>query len=513
MYDGTGSPAFAADIGVVGDEIAAIGPGLDAEGAAVLDCRGLSISPGFVNLLSHPNVPFLAERVGLSELAQGVTTQLFGEVMAFAPLWPERRRQVQDAFTTEGVDLDVNWDHVGEFLGSIERAGVAFNLASLVSANMLFYKAVGAPVHGPPSPEHLAIMCDLVEDEVQAGALGLGTALIYPPEVHLPPDAVLALASAAAKHGGRYFSHIRSEAAGLLRAVDEAIQISAQAGVAVEIWHLKASGTSNWPLMEQAIERITDARDRGLDVSANMYPYTASGTGLWNLIPARYRSGRQADWLSALDDPTVRATVTAEMATRVSEPEKIVLLRFAQPQHASLQGRTLAAAATELGLDPAEAVVELVRRDRSAIASMFFSMSEDNVSLAASQPWVSVGSDAAPRPLGGPDEPPVHPRAYGTFARFLSRYGRDHPVISMAEAIRRMTSQPAQRLGLTRRGTLTPRNFADIVTFDESALQDHATYDEPHQLATGVRHVIVNGQLTLRDGKPTGTLAGRALLG
>lgn len=513
VYDGLGSAPMVVDVGICGDRLRLVDRGFgDAgEDVEVIDCSGFSLAPGFINVLSHGYPALLVDGTGLSDLSQGVTTLMFGEKMSAAPLTEKRRDSFRRLLDRSAPGGEVTWESVGGFMETLAARGVAQNVCSLVSASAVMECVMADPFRAP-SADELVEMSRMIEAEVEAGALGLGTALVYPPEDSLSPAAVLDLAKAAARQGGRYFSHIRGEGSTLLEAVGELIAIGEATQMPCEVWHFKAMGRPNWGLMETAIQLIESARDRGVPVAADMYPYTASARGLWNLIPAEYRHADREKWLTSLEDPTTRSEVIERMHHRVPRPENILLLRFQKDEHRRFEGRTLKDVAEELGLAPGAALVELVLADRFQIGAAFFEIDEENMRLVASLPWVSVGSDGSALTNVEPGAPGVHPRAYGTFARFLGRLARDEQVVSIQEAVRRMTSLPASNLGLHQRGVIADGNFADIFVFDENRVLDNATFESPHRLAEGAHHVIVNGRFALRDGEPTGVLPGRALL-
>jgi N-acyl-D-amino-acid deacylase len=516
-YDGTGGPGRRADVVVHGDRIATVGevPGeLDAH---MLDATGLAVAPGFVNILSHAWGSLQREPRGPSDLLQGVTTEVFGEAFSLGPTSPGFE-QVIKAF---GVDEEVRiaFPRLSDGLAYLEQAGIAPNVASFVGGVNL--RTLGAGLEDQPlTPEALDRICGVLNEEMADGALGIGTALIYPPECFASTDELVALSRVVGRYGGLYSSHMRSEGDRLLECIDELLEIGERAEVRTEIWHLKAAGRDNWPKMKLAVERIDEARRAGQQVAANMYPYVAGGTSLYACIPPPYHVGGPAALLARLDDPAERARMAADIRQPSPEWENLylasgggegVLVAGGHGAGSQFRNRRLSDIAAERGADEVETLLDLVRIDQT-LGAMYFLIDEDNVRLGLSQPWVSVGSDAeAPAAEPPWTDEPTHPRTYGTFARVLGHYGRDLGLIPLAEAVRRMSSLPADTLRLTDRGRLVEGAFADVVVFDPRRFLDAATYDDPHRYAVGVRHVVVNGRPVVEDGAFTGALPGRRL--
>ena len=524
IYDGRGGAPYSGDIAINGDKIVAIGAAgaiEDASAGTVIDAAGLAVAPGFIDVLSHAYFTLLHDGRGLSALLQGVTTTVFGEGSSMGPIHVEdqARMRAQDP----ALDFAVEWTSLAEYLAYAEQHGIALNVASYIGATSLRMYVAGHE-NRPLSSAELDTVSGLVRDEMSAGALGIGSSLIYPPAFFASTDELIAMCRAAAPFGGRYISHMRNEGLGLLDGVAELTRIALEAGVPAEIYHLKASGQDAWPNMAKAIEAVETARAAGLAISADMYTYTAGATGLSNCIPPWFHEGGPEALYARLADPRVRAEIRqAITSTRdgwenlyanAGTPENILLQQTRTPELRRFQGKTLAEAATMLGIDPLDALMDLVRDDRSRITTAYFMMSEENVQLGLRQPWVSLGSDAgAVAAEGAFLTRAVHPRTYGNFARLLGRYVRDEQLMPLEEAVWRMTSLPADNLGLDRRGRLLPGRFADLVIFDPASVSDCATYAEPHQYATGIRDVIVNGQVEVRDGAFSGAFAGRALYG
>lgn len=521
VYDGSGAPSFRADIAVSGDRIAHMNPPVDALAAATIDAAGLAIAPGFINMLSHSYHSLLQDPRSLGELTQGVTTQIFGEGHSMGPLTPAMQVQMQ---SEQGeLPFDVSWTSLAGYLAHAEQKGISQNIASYIGATSLRVYAVGWDDR-PATAKELDLMCSLVEDEMAAGALGIGSSLIYPPAFFASTEELVALCRVASRFRGKYISHMRNEGELLLDAIDELIRIGREGEVPAEIYHLKAAGRSNWAKMGQAIEKIEGARARGDRITADMYTYTAGATGLSNAIPPWYHEGGPERLYERLGEPGIRAQIRADIEGEghgwenfyqgSGGPEGILILSTRLPQNRRYQGKNLAEVARMDGVDPIDALMNLVRRDRSRVSTAYFMMSEENVRKQIALPWMSFGSDARSTAAEGAFlHASTHPRAYGNFARLLGRYVRDEHVISLPEAIRRLSRLPADNLELDHRGRIEPGYFADLVIFDPATITDCASYAEPHQYSTGVRDVIVNGIPVLRDGAHSGHLPGRALYG
>ena len=515
VVDGTGAPGRRADVAVDGDRIVEVGelpPDLDA---AELDATGHVVSPGFINVLSHAWGTLQLDPSGASDLLQGVTTEVFGEAFS---LGPGKVSQALANWDSLGGGALVDFDRLSQGLDHLERRGVAPNVASFVGGVNLRVLAAGFEDR-PLSPEELDRLCALVDEEMADGALGIGTALIYAPGRFARTDELLALCKVIGRHGGTYISHLRSEGDQFLECLDELLMLGREGGCRAEAYHLKAAGQHNWHKMKLAIERIEQARDSGQPVSANMYPYTAGGTALAASIPPRFHVGGPDALSERLTDPAQRREMAAAMRERSDEFENLflgaggdgILFLDDLADGTAANGRTLAEMAADFGLDHADALLEIVARDRGTGAA-YFLMDEDNVRLGLQQPWVSVGSDAAAHQAVSPfTDSATHPRTYGTFARVLGHYGRDEGLFSLEEGVRRMTSLPADNFGLVDRGRITPGAFADMVVLDPGTYVDHATYAEPHRYATGVAHVVVNGRVVVADGELTKETPGRRL--
>ena len=521
VYDGGGGPGRRADVGLRGDAVSAVGDLPSASAPTVVDATGLAVAPGFINMLSWSTESLIVDGRSQGEIRQGVTTEIFGEGNSMGPLTDEMKRRMKD----EQGDLkyDVKWTTLGEYLAYLEKKGVAPNVASYIGAATVREYVIGLDDR-PPTPAELDRMRALVRQEMEAGALGIGSSLIYAPGTYAKTEELVELGKAAAPYGGKYISHLRSEGDRFLEAIDELVRISREAGVPAEIYHLKAAGESNWAKEDQAIARIEKARSEGLKITADMYTYTAGATGFDACIPPWARDGGYDELFRRIQEPEARAKVLADMrrpaegwenlCRAAGSPERLLMVEFKTDALKPLTGKTLAEAAKMRGTDPESTILDLVLQDRTRIGVVFFLMSEDNVRKQVRLPWVSFGSDAASM---APTDPftrsSTHPRAYGNFARFLGQYVRDEKLVSLPEAVRRLSALPAENLGLDRRGRLALGMFADVVVFDPSTIADRATFEKPHQYAVGMRHVFVNGVQVLKDGEHTGATPGRALKG
>jgi N-acyl-D-amino-acid deacylase len=456
-----------------------------------------------------------------SDIRQGVTLEVFGEGESLGPLTDEIRKA--DLAAQGDLKHPIDWTTLGEGLDALVKKGISPNIASFVGAATIREHEIGY-VDRAPTPAELQRMQDLVRQAMREGALGVGSALIYAPAFYAKTPELIALAQAAGESGGAYISHMRSEGNRLLESLDELIQIANAAHIHGEVYHFKAAGSSNWPKMSQAIARIDEARAKGLDISANMYTYTAGATGLDAAMPPWVQEGGLDEWIKRLKDPAVRTRVAKEMReptnawenllVAAGKPDNVLLVAFNTEALKPLTGKTLAEVAKLRGKSPEETAMDLVVEDHSRIGTVYFLMSEDNVKLGLSQPWVALGSDEgsyAPEGVFLKFQP--HPRAYGNFSRFLGHYVRDGHVTSLADAVRRLASLPAHNLKLRDRGELKTGNFADIVIFDPATIDDHATFDRPQQYATGMRDVFVNGVQVLKDGEHTGATPGQVVRG
>lgn len=521
VYDGTGAPGMRTDVAIVGDRIAAIGDLTDAAAGREVDATGMAVAPGFINMLSWATESLIEDPRSMADIRQGVTLEVFGEGWSEGPLTDSMK--ALELSQQGDIKYDIEWTTLGEYLEYLEGRGITPNVASFVGATTVRIHELGYDDR-PPTPAELDRMRALVREAMEEGALGVGSSLIYAPAFYAGTDELIALAGEAGRYGGMYISHMRSEGNTLMEALGELITIAREAGVPAEVYHLKEAGRANWGKLDSVVAAIETARAAGLRITADMYTYTAGATGLDAAMPPWVQEGGLQEWKRRLQDPAVRARVLEEMRTPTEEWESLLLLAgsadrvllvgFKQDSLKYLTGRTLAEVAAERGVSPEEAAMDLVIADDSRVGTVYFLMSEDNVRRQIALPWVSFGSDAgSPAPEGVFLRSNPHPRAYGNFARLLGRYVRDEAVIPLAEAIRRLTAQPADNLNLRDRGQLRPGYYADIVVFDPATVTDHATFAEPHQLATGMVHVFVNGTQVLRDGEHTGALPGRVVRG
>ena len=520
IYDGSGGPSYVADVGIKDNRIAAIGP-LEADADVVIDAKGLAVAPGFINMLSWSNESLIEDGKSQGEIRQGVTLEVLGEGTSMGPLNEAMKRDLRQS--QGDIKYRVEWTTLGDYLEYLVKKGVSPNVASFIGAATVRIHTIGYEDRRPSSRE-LNRMRQLVAQAMREGAVGVSSALIYAPGVYADTEELIALAEAASQYGGMYISHIRSEGNNLLEALDEMITIARKADVTAELYHMKAAGRSNWGKLDAMIERIEKARGEGLHITADMYTYTAGATGLDAAMPPWVQAGGHRAWVNRLKNPRIRRRVVREMSTPTDEwenlyllagsPDRVLLVEFKNERLRHLTGKTLAEVARMRGKSPPETALDLVIEDDSRVGTVYFLMSEDNVKKQIALPWVSFCSDAASRATEGVFlESNPHPRAYGCFARLLGKYVREEKVIPLAEAVRRLTSLPADNLKLDRRGRLEIGYFADVVVFDPKTITDHATYEKPHQYATGVVHVLVNGTQVLKNGEHTGAKPGRVVRG
>lgn len=522
IYDGSGSAPVVGDVAIQGDSIVAVGPlPADATAATTIDAAGLAVAPGFINMLSWANESLIQDGRSQSDIRQGVTLEVFGEGESMGPLNAEMKRTMRDA--QGDIRYDITWTTLGEYLDQLVRRGVSPNVASFVGATTVRVHELGY-ADRPPTSEELQRMQALVRQGMREGALGVGSSLIYAPAFYAKTPELVALMQAAAPFGGMYISHMRSEGNRLLEAVNELITIARESKAPAEIYHLKAAGAANWGKLDSVIAIVNDARASGLHITADMYTYTAGATGLDAAMPPWVQEGGYEAWANRLRDPAIRERVAREMRTPTDawenlylgtgSPEKVLLVGFKNERLKPLTGKTLGEVARMRGKSPEETAMDLVIEDGSRVSTVYFLMSEDNVRKQMTIPWVSFASDAESLAPEGPFlKSNPHPRAYGNFARALGRYGRDEKVAPLQDIVRRLTSLPATNLKLRRRGSLQPGYYADVAIFDPARIQDHATFDQPHQYSTGMVHVFVNGVQVLKDGEHTGARPGRVVRG
>jgi len=521
VYDGTGAEPRQIDVAIRGDRIAALGDFKSAKAKTVVDAKGLAVAPGFINMLSWSTESLIQDGRSQSEIHQGVTTEIMGEGESMGPVNDRVREHMLRA--QADIKYDIKWNTLAEYLQYLEKRGISCNVASFIGATTIREYVIGFE-DKPPTPEQLDQMRDLVRKEMEAGALGIGTSLIYPPAFYAKTDELIELCKVAANYQGKYISHMRSEGSRLLEALDELIRISREAKIPAEVYHIKASGRENWGKEDQLLERIEAAQKEGLKITADMYTYTAAGTGLDACLPPWSEDGGYPALFKRLRDPATREKIKAEVQKPTNSwenlyldaggPEHILLVAFKSEKLKPLTGKTLAEVARMRGKNPIDTAMDLIAEDESRVGTIYFLMDEDNVKKEVAKPWISFGSDEAsqaPEPPFTKSNP--HPRAYGNFARVLGKYVRDEKVVQMAEAIRRLSGLPATNLGLDHRGFLKEGMFADVVVFDPATIADRATFDKPHQYAVGMKHVFVNGVQVIKDGEHTGAKPGRALWG
>ncbi len=521
VYDGTGAEGRVTDIAIRGDRIADIGDLANATAKTTIDARGLAVAPGFINMLSWSTESLIQDGRSQSEIRQGVTTEIMGEGNSMGPL--NDRMKARYVREQKDIKFDIKWKTLAEYLRYLEKRGVSCNVASFLGATTVREYVIGLE-DKQPTPEQLEQMRELVRKEMEAGALGIGTSLIYPPAFYAKTDELIELCKVAAKYQGKYISHMRSEGNQLLESLDELIRISREAGIPAEIYHIKAAGEKNWPKEDQLLARIEAAQKEGLKITADMYTYTAAGTGLDACLPPWTEDGGYPALFKRLRDPATREKIAAEVRIdsdawenlylAAGSPDKILLAGFKSGKFKPLTGKSLAEVAKMRGKDPIETIMDLLSEDESRIDAMYFLMSEENVRKELAKPWISFGSDEASQaPEGVFLKSNPHPRAFGNFARVLGKYARDEKVLTLPEAVRRLSALPATNLGLDHRGFVQEGMFADVVVFDPATIADRATFDKPHQYAVGMKHVFVNGVQVLKDGEHTGAKPGRALWG
>ncbi|HYN45460.1 MAG TPA: D-aminoacylase [Allosphingosinicella sp.] len=520
IYDGSGGAPYTGDVAIEGDRIAAVAPRIEARGDREIDARGLAVAPGFINMLSWATESLIQDGRSQSDIRQGVTLEVMGEGWSMGPLNDEMRRRA--VARQSDIRYPIAWTSLGEYLEHLERRGIAPNVASFVGAATVRIHELGED-DVDPDPAQLARMRALVRQAMNEGAMAVGSSLIYAPASFAETDELVALVTEAGRCGGMYISHMRSEGDRILQSVDELIEIARRSGAPAEIYHLKLGGRDNWGRYAEVIARIEAARAGGLRITADMYTYIAGATGLDASMPLWVQAGGREAWIERLRDPAIRARVADEMRRpgqgwenlyHGAGAEGMMFTDFRNPALRIYAGKTLAEVARLRGTAPEETMMDLVVEDGSRVGTIYFLMSEDNVRRQVRLPWMSFGSDAGSLATEGVflNEHP-HPRAYGNFARLLGRYVRDERLVTLQEAVRRLTSMPAAHLGISGRGSLRAGNFADVAIFDPATIADRATFAEPHRYAVGMRHVFVNGGQVLADGEPTGATPGRVVRG
>src|SRR5579859_1742198 len=521
LYDGSGAAPVVGDLALSGQTIAALGDLKDARGRQELDVSGLAVTPGFINMLSWSTESLIVDGRSQSEIRQGVTLEVMGESDSWGPFNDTMKQEMRQH--QGDIKYPIEWTTLGEYLSYLERRGVSTNVTSFVGTGTVRVHELGY-ANRRATPAEMERMRALVRQAMQEGAMGISSALIYAPDCFWHTDELIELAKVAAEYDGMYISHIRGEGNAFLQALDELITIAREAKIRAEVYHLKAMGQMNWHKMDAALAKINAARAEGLAITADMYTYIAAGTGLDATMPRWVREGGHDAWVARLKDPAIREKLRHEMTTPTDEwenvylmtgsPDKMILTGLHSERLKPLIGKTLAEVMAQRGTSAPDTMMDLVIEDDSRVGFSYFVMSEDNLRKQMQQPWVSLDSDA---PSMAPEDvflkSGTHPRAYGTFARFLGKYVRDERVIPLEDAVRRLTSLPAENLKITGRGWLKPGYQADVAVFDPAKIQDHATFAQPHQYSTGMVHVFVNGSQVLKDGEHTGAKPGQFVRG
>src|SRR6516162_430885 len=521
IYDGTGGEAQHVDLAIKGDRIAGLGDFSKASAKTIVNATGLAVAPGFINMLSWSTESLIQDGRSQSELRQGVTTEIMGEGESMEPV-NDRLREYMLKNQSDNK-YDIKWKTLSEYLKYLEKRGISCNVASFLGATTVRAYVIGFDDR-PPTPQELDQMREIVRKEMEGGALGIGTSLIYPPAFYAKTDELIEMCKVAAKYKGKYISHMRSEGNQLFEALDELLRIAREANIPAEVYHIKAAGKKNWLKEDDLLARLERAQKEGLNVHADMYTYTAAGTGLDACLPPWTEDGGYPALFKRLRDPATREKIKAEVKIdsdtwenlylAAGSPDNILLVGFKSEKLKPLTGKTLAEVAKMRGKDPIDTAMDLIAEDESRISTVYYVMSEENVKKELEKPWISFGSDEASQAPESPfTKSNPHPRAYGNFARVLGKYVRDEKVLSMSDAIHRLSGLPATNLDLDHRGFLKDGMFADVVVFDPATIADRATFEKPHQYAVGVKHVFVNGVQVLKDGEHTGAKPGRALWG
>ena len=521
VMDGTGSPWYSADVGIRGGKIAAIDRLPGATAKTVIDARGMVVTPGFIDMLGQSEMTILVEPHLPSKIFQGITTEITGEGNSAGPL--NERMIESDRVGFEHLKMTPDWHTLAQYFARLERQGIGINLATYVGATSVRRVVIGDD-NRPPTAAELEKMKQLVAESMREGAFGLSTSLQYAPAPYASTEELIALAAEAGRFGGIYSTHMRSEQTGIMQALDETIRIGREAHVPVEIWHLKTAGKPMWGRMKDVIAKIEAARASGVDVTADTYAYTAWFNSFSAFVPPWAHDGGDAKLIERMKDPVTRARIRKDMTTPTTEwdnewlaipgPESILLCVVQNPALRPLQGKTLAQAAAARHQDPIDALLDILIEDQAYTSVAVFGMDEPDVTLALQQPWVSIDNDSqgtAPTGLLGQEHP--HPRAYATFPRILRKYVREEHRLTLQDAIRKFTSLPAQRLGLTDRGVLKQGLWADIAVFDPEQIHDVATFENPNQLSVGMQYLLVNGVPVIAGGKATNSLPGKVLRG
>lgn len=523
VYDGSGKPGVVTDVGINADTVAAIGDLTNAIGTKEIDANGLAVAPGFINMMSHAEVSLLMDGNSQADIRQGITLEVLGEG-SMGPLNDKMKQDWKDQMKRNpDWQFDIDWTTLGEYLESLQRRGISPNVASFVGANTVRIHELGY-ANRAPNTDELDRMKALIKVAMEEGAMGTTTALIYAPDNYATTEELIELSKVAAPYGGMYISHMRSEGNNILNAVDETIRIAREANLPAEIYHLKMGGKQNWGKLDSVIAKIDKANKSGLRITADMYTYTAGATGLDATMPPWVQEGGIKEWIKRLKNPAIRKKVLLEMRTptdtwenlllNAGDPERVLLLGFTNDSLKRYTGKTLGEVAKIYGKSPEETAMDLVITDSTRVETAYFLMNEENIKRQIALPYVSFGSDAgSPTAAGMFLKYKDHPRAYGNFSRLLGKYVRDEKVIPLEEAIRKLTSLPATNLKIQKRGQLAPGYYADLAIFDPAKIQDHATFENPHQYSTGMVHVFVNGTQVLADGEHTGAKPGQVIRG
>ena len=523
VYDGSGKPGMVTDVGINADTVAFIGDLSNAEGEKQIDATGLAVAPGFINMMSHAELSLLIDGNSQADIRQGITLEVLGEG-SMGPLNDKMKQDWKDQMKRNpDWQFDIDWTTLGEYLESLQRRGISPNVASFVGANTVRIHELGY-ANRAPDAEELERMKSLIKQAMEEGAMGTTTALIYAPDNYATTEELIELSKVAAPYGGMYISHMRSEGNNILNAVDETIRIAREANLPAEIYHLKMGGKQNWGKLDSVIAKIDKANKSGLRITADMYTYTAGATGLDATMPPWVQEGGIKEWIKRLKNPAIRKKVLQEMRTptdtwenlllNAGDPERVLLLGFTNDSLKRYTGKTLGEVAKIYGKSPEETAMDLVIADSTRVETAYFLMNEENIKRQIALPYVSFGSDAgSPTAAGMFLKYKDHPRAYGNFSRLLGKYVRDEKVIPLEEAIRKLTSLPATNLKIQKRGQLAPGYYADLAIFDPAKIQDHATFENPHQYSTGMVHVFVNGTQVLADGEHTGAKPGKVVRG
>jgi N-acyl-D-aspartate/D-glutamate deacylase len=521
IVDGSGNPAYIGDVGINADTIAAIGNLEKATGTIEIDAIGMAVAPGFINMLSWATESLIEDGRSMCDIKQGITLEVFGEGWSMGPLTEKIKKEEQES--QGDIKFDITWTTLDEYLQYLADKGISTNVASFVGATTLRVNTVGYEDRAP-TPQEMDSMKLMVKQAMEDGALGVGSSLIYAPAFYSSTEELIELCKVAAEYDGMYISHMRSEGSRLLESLDELIRIANEAGIRAEIYHLKESGKDNWDKFDTVVAKVDSARAAGLHITADMYNYIAGSTGLDASMPPWVQEGGYDKWAERLQDLAIRKKVKEEMMTptdqweslmqAAGDPSKILLVGFRNDSLKYLTGKTLKEVAELRGTSPEETAMDLVVQDGSRVGTIYFLMSEENVKKQIALPWMSFGSDAGSLATEGVFlKSNTHPRAYGNVARLLGKYVREEKVISLEEAVHKLSQLPASNLKIKKRGSLATGYYADVVIFNPETIIDKATFEKPHQYAEGMVHVFVNGTQVLKDGEHTGEFPGQVVRG